>query len=94
MMLQAPRADDYVIATGEMHSVRELCELAFERVSLDYRRYVIQDSQISRPAETAQLVGNSEKARTVLGWRPSVSFAELIRMMVDADVAALARPTS
>jgi GDPmannose 4,6-dehydratase len=91
MMLQAPVAADYVIATGEVHSVRELCELAFARVSLDYRRYVVESSQMRRPAETLQLVGNPCKARTVLGWTPSVSFAELIGMMVDADVAALAQ---
>lgn len=94
MMLQGERAEDYVIATGEVHSVRELCQLAFERVSLDYRRHVIQDSQMRRPAETAQLVGSPEKARTVLGWRPSVTFAELVGMMVDADVAALTQSTS
>jgi GDPmannose 4,6-dehydratase len=93
MMLQAPVAADYVIATGEVHSVRELCELAFARVSLDYRAYVAQDSQMRRPAETAQLVGNPAKARSVLGWVPSVSFAELVGMMVDADVEALAQQT-
>lgn len=93
MMLQAPVADDYVIATGEVHSVRELCQLAFARVSLDYRSYVVQDSQMRRPAEAAQLVGNPAKARSVLGWAPSVSFAELVGMMVDADVDALAQQT-
>jgi GDPmannose 4,6-dehydratase len=89
LMLQAPVADDYVIATGETHSVREFCQLAFARVSLHYEDYVVQDSQMRRAAETAELVGNSSKARNVLGWAPTLSFAELVGMMVDADVAAL-----
>jgi GDPmannose 4,6-dehydratase len=93
MMLQADVADDFVIATGEVHSVRDLCQLAFARVSLDYRHYVVQDSQMRRPVESAQLVGNPAKARNVLGWTPGVSFAQLVGMMVDADVAALAQQT-
>jgi GDPmannose 4,6-dehydratase len=93
LMLRAPVGGDYVIATGETHSVREFCELAFARVSLDYHRYVVQDSQVRRAPETVQLVGDPAKARRVLGWSPSVSFAELVGMMVDADVRSLARQT-
>jgi GDPmannose 4,6-dehydratase len=93
LMLQAPRADDYVVATGETHSVREFCQLAFARVSLNYEDYVAQDAQSRRPAEAAQLVGDPSKARTVLGWQPTVSFAQLVGMMVDADVEALGAQT-
>jgi GDPmannose 4,6-dehydratase len=89
LMLQAPQAGDYVVATGETHSVREFCEIAFARVSLNYQDHVVADADIRRPAETAQLVGNPAKARTVLGWAPTLSFAELVGLMVDADVAAL-----
>jgi GDPmannose 4,6-dehydratase len=88
-MLQMDSPDDYVLATGESHSVREFCELAFTHVGLDYRDYVQVDAQARRPPEAVPLVGDAAKARTVLGWQPSVSFAELVRMMVDADLAAL-----
>lgn len=86
MMLQAPSPDDYVIATGQTHSVRELLEVAFGHVGLDYRDYVVIDSRFLRAAEVDLLVGDYTKARRELGWEPSTSFEELIRMMVDADM--------
>ncbi|HEX9659266.1 MAG TPA: GDP-mannose 4,6-dehydratase [Rhodothermales bacterium] len=88
-MLQQPEPDDYVIATGVAHSVRDLCRIAFERVNLDYERYVTADSKLFRPAEVDHLLGDSTKARTTLGWKPEVEFKQLIEMMVDADLARL-----
>lgn len=93
-MLQADAADDYVLATGQGHSVRELCEVAFEHVGLDYRDYVRVDHGAQRRAEAVPRIGDATKAIRVLGWRPTVSFAELVRMMVDADLDALAEPPS
>jgi GDPmannose 4,6-dehydratase len=87
MMLQQPEASDYVIATGVAHSVRDLCEIAFERLGLDYQRYVTLDARFNRPAEVDHLLGDPTKARISLGWAPTVSFRELIEMMVDADLA-------
>lgn len=92
-MLQQPEPGDYVIATGEAHSVRELAELAFGRVGLDWRAWVRADPALHRPAEVDHLIGDSSKARVTLGWSPAVAFAELVHMMVDADVKALA-PTA
>jgi GDPmannose 4,6-dehydratase len=89
LMLQQPQPDDYVIATGETHSVRELCEEAFSHLGLDYREYIVLEPESFRPPETAQLVGNPAKARRVLGWERTVSFRELVRMMVDADIDAI-----
>jgi len=89
MMLQQPEPDDYVIATGKTHSVRELCEVAFGGLGLDYRDYVVTDPRFYRPAEVDQLEGDASKARKVRGWEPQVSFEELIEMMVDADMKAL-----
>jgi GDPmannose 4,6-dehydratase len=89
LMLQQPQPDDYVLATGESHSVRELCEEAFSHLGLEYREYVVQEAESFRPPETAQLVGNPGKARRILGWTPEVSFRDLIRTMVDADLEAL-----
>ena len=89
MMLQRPEPDDYVIATGETHSIRELCEEAFGYVDLDWRQYVKQDPRFMRPAEVDLLVGDASKARRVLGWEPKVTFRELVRMMLDADLALL-----
>jgi GDPmannose 4,6-dehydratase len=89
MMLQQDKPDDYVIATGETHSVEELVSVAFDYVGLDWQDYVMQDPQFMRPAEVDFLVGDASKARRVLGWEPKVTFAELIRMMVDADLALL-----
>jgi GDPmannose 4,6-dehydratase len=86
LMLQRDRPDDFVLATGETHSVRELCVEAFSRVGLDYREYVVQETQAFRPPETTQLVGNPAKANKVLGWKPGITFRELVRMMVDADL--------
>ena len=91
LMLQAPEPDDYVIATGEVHSVRELCELAFSHVGLDYREFVALDPRYLRPAEVDYLQGDATKARTKLGWKPRVSFEQLIREMVDADMERTAR---
>jgi GDPmannose 4,6-dehydratase len=88
-MLQQERADDYVIATGVNHSVRELVEMAFEHVGLDWRRYVRLDPLLLRPAEVDQLVGDASKARSAFGWQPEVDFAGLVRMMVDADIERL-----
>jgi GDPmannose 4,6-dehydratase len=86
MMLQRDSPTDYVIATGNTHSVRELCEAAFSHVGLDWDRYVEIDASLVRPAEVDLLVGNATKARDELGWAPSVDFAGLVRMMVDADL--------
>jgi GDPmannose 4,6-dehydratase len=88
-MLQQPKADDYVIATNESHTVRELCELAFDRVGLDWQKHVVVDERFVRPAEVDLLIGNPAKARERLGWRPTVSFRELVQMMVDADLKRL-----
>jgi GDPmannose 4,6-dehydratase len=88
LMLQQPEPDDYVLASGETHSVRDLCEAAFSYVGLEYREHVVQEAESFRPPETAQLVGNPGKAHRVLGWERTVSFRELVRMMVDADIEA------
>jgi GDPmannose 4,6-dehydratase len=89
LMLQQDEPDDYVVATGETHSVREFCELAFDRVGLDWEKYVVIDEKFFRPAEVDLLVGDSSKARRVLGWEPKTSFDGLVHLMVDADVALL-----
>jgi GDPmannose 4,6-dehydratase len=88
LMLQQPDADDYVIATGETHSVQELLELAFSHVGLDWEKYVEIDPKLVRPAEVEYLCGDARKAREVLGWKPEVNFRQLIKRMMDADVAA------
>jgi GDPmannose 4,6-dehydratase len=90
LMLQQSRPDDYVIATGVSHSVRELVEVAFGHVGLDWRRYVRLDPNLIRPAEVEHLIGDSSKARAQLGWKPSVDFKGLVTMMVDADLDRLA----
>jgi GDPmannose 4,6-dehydratase len=87
LMLQQGKPDDYVIATGQSHTVRDLVETAFRRAGLDWRERVVQDPKLLRPAEVDSLVGDSSKARKVLGWRPKVSFQELVHMMVDHDLA-------
>src|SRR5204862_896308 len=89
LMLQQARPDDYVVATGETHSVRELVTAAFECVGLDWKKYVVQDPSLMRPAEVDLLVGDAAKARRDLGWRPEVDFHGLVRMMVEADLAKL-----
>ena len=89
LMLQQDHPDDYVIASGETHSVRELCQIAFDRAGLDWEKHVVIDERFFRPAEVDLLVGDASKARKVLGWRPRTSFKELVNLMVDADLALL-----
>jgi GDPmannose 4,6-dehydratase len=89
MMLQQDAPQDFVVATGESHSVREFCEVAFHHVGLDWAQYVRQDPRYMRPAEVDHLFGDASKAHRILGWKPEVNFAGLIRMMVDADMARL-----
>ncbi|MCX6358155.1 MAG: GDP-mannose 4,6-dehydratase [Candidatus Aureabacteria bacterium] len=86
LMLQQKTPDDFVIATGETHPVREMCEIAFSRAGMDYKDYVVQDKKFFRPAEVHTLTGDAGKARRVLGWKPEVDFKGLINMMVDADI--------
>lgn len=88
-MLQQPQPDDYVVATGESHSVQEFVDLAFAHAGLNWREYVREDPALKRPAEVDSLIGNPIKARTELGWQPTVSFAQLVRMMVDADIRSI-----
>jgi GDPmannose 4,6-dehydratase len=94
LMLQQDRADDYVIATGQSHSVRQLVEVAFAHVGLEWQSYVQLDPKFIRPAEVDHLIGDASKARTALGWTPSVDFAALVRMMVDADLERLSHAPS
>jgi GDPmannose 4,6-dehydratase len=89
LMLQQSKPDDYVIATGKSHTVREFVEIAFKHVKLDWQKYVIVDKNFFRPAEVHQLRGNADKAMKKLGWKPEVSFKELVTMMVDADMERL-----
>ncbi len=86
-MLQQKAPDDYVIAMGKQHSVRELCQIAFRHAGLDWRRHVVVDPALIRPVDVETLLGDASKGRRKLGWRPRVSFEELVRMMVDADLA-------
>jgi GDPmannose 4,6-dehydratase len=89
LMLQRPEPDDYVVATGECHSVREFAELAFRHAGLDYREYVRADPVLFRPAEVNLLQGDASKAKAALGWRHRIGFEELVREMVDEDCRAL-----
>lgn len=89
LMLQQEQPGDYVVATGQTHSVREFAELAFECVGLDYRNFVVQDERFMRPAEVDLLVGDPRKAQAVLGWQPTVTFEELVHLMVEADLKLL-----
>jgi len=91
LMLQQDQPDDFVIGTGEMHSVEEFVSFAFQHVGLDWRKYVVVDQKFYRPAEVDTLLGNPEKARRVLQWQPEVSFQKLVEMMVESDVKALSR---
>jgi GDPmannose 4,6-dehydratase len=91
LMLQQDRPDDYLIATGEVHSVRELVRVAFEHVGLDPERHIRIDPRFLRPTEVEHLIGDASKAREDLGWRPRTSFDEMIRLMVDADLELLGR---
>ena len=93
LMLQQDDPDDYVVSTGTTHSVRELLQIAFDRVGLDWQEHVVIDDRFLRPAEVDLLIGEPAKARTVLGWEPSVSFPDLITMMVDADMDLVRRQT-
>ncbi len=88
LMLQAQRPEDFVIATGETHTVRELLEAAFTRLQLDWRKHVKIDAKYYRPTEVDVLIGDASKAKQVLGWEPKVRFQELVSMMVDADLAS------
>ena len=88
LMLQQPEADDYVVATGETHIVEEFVELAFSTAGLDYRKYVIVDKELYRPAEVNILLGDASKARRVLGWKPRLAFNQLVTEMVTSDCAA------
>jgi GDPmannose 4,6-dehydratase len=89
LMLQQDRPDDYILATNETHSVREFVELAFERVGLDWKEYVKHDARYERPAEVDLLIGDASKAKKLLNWEPQVRFEELVRIMVDADLALI-----
>jgi GDPmannose 4,6-dehydratase len=91
LMLQQDRPDDYVVATGETHAVRDLVEEAFGHVGLDWTKHVVQDPALMRPAEVDLLVGDPTKARERLGWTPRTNFEEMIRLMVDADLRLLER---
>src|SRR5271170_3961236 len=90
LMLQQPSPDDYVVATGETHSVREFCQLAFEESGLDYRDFVKRDEVVYRPAEVDLLIGDASKAHRVLGWRPAVSLKGLIQEMIQSDQELIA----
>jgi len=86
LMLQQEKPDDYVIATGETHTVKEFVNIAFNHVGLDWREFVIQDPKFFRPAEVDLLLGDATKAKKKLNWKPRVSFEELVKMMVDYDL--------
>ncbi len=92
MMLQQDKADDYVIATGESHSIREFCEAAFSEVGLDYKDYVKSDKKFMRPVDVNYLLGDPTKAKNNLGWKAKTSFKELVKMMVDADISKYENP--
>jgi len=89
LMLQNSFADDYIVATGQIHSIREFCECAFSYLGLDYRDYVHVESDLYRPTESIQLVGDIGKARKILGWKPTVNFFDLVKMMVDEEMRNL-----
>jgi len=91
MMLQQETPEDYVVSSDRTHTVRDMCEMAFSHVGLDWREYVIEDPEFFRPAEVHALLGDSRKARAKLGWAPDVSFEGLIRLMVDADIERVRR---
>jgi GDPmannose 4,6-dehydratase len=89
LMLQQPEPDDYVVATGETHSVREFAEAAFACAGLDYRKHTLVDQNLFRPAEVNILLGDASKARKVLGWRHTIGFQELVREMVESECRLL-----
>jgi GDPmannose 4,6-dehydratase len=86
LMLQQESPDDYVVATGETHTVREFCQLAFDHVGLDWEQHVVVDEKFFRPAEVDLLIGEPTKAHDKLGWKPETSFEQLVKMMVDGDL--------
>ena len=86
LILQQDKPDDYVIATGETHTVREFCKLAFKRAGLDYKKYVKVDKKFFRPAEVHLLLGDASKAKKILKWKPRFNFRQLVEMMVDQDI--------
>jgi GDP-mannose 4,6-dehydratase len=88
-MLQLDAPGDYVVASGETHSIRELCQVAFDHVGLDWRDHVVQDQRFYRPAEVDLLIGDPSRAMAALDWKPRTSFEELVRTMVDADLVRL-----
>jgi GDPmannose 4,6-dehydratase len=90
-MLQQDQPDSFVIGMGETHSVREFCEIAFGHVGLNYNEHVVQDERFYRPAEVDLLISDPSKARSILGWEPSVTFKELVTMMVDSDLHRLSQ---
>lgn len=89
LMMQVDKPDDFVVATGETHSIKELCETAFDYVNLDWKDYVEVDNRFIRPTETGPLVGNPAKAKKILNWEPKTTFQELVKMMVDSHLARL-----
>lgn len=89
LIMQTEKPDDFVLATGETHTIKELCEEAFSYVGLDYKDFVVVDKRFIRPTETGPLIGNSEKAKKVLGWEPKTKFKELVKMMVEANITRL-----
>jgi GDPmannose 4,6-dehydratase len=89
MMLQHDKPDNFVVATGRNHSVEELCEIAFSHLDLDYKKFVVTDPQFVRPAEVDVLLGDASHAKKTLGWEPEISFEQMIKMMVDADIERL-----
>jgi len=89
LMLQQKSPDDFVIATNETHTIRELCQVAFSYVKKDYRDFVVVDKRFIRPTETGPLVGDYSKAKKILGWKPKTSFKELVGVLVDANIARL-----
>lgn len=95
LMLQQDQPDDYVVGTGKTHSIRELCSVAFSHLGLNWEDYVVVDPALIRPAEVDLLIADPSKARQMLGWQPSVSFEELVHMIVQADLALLRKdPTA
>jgi len=92
LMLQQPTPQDFVIATGVTHSVRQLLEIAFSHVGLDWEKHVEIDPALVRPAEEDPLGGDASKASTILGWKPTVTFEKLVMMMVDSDLSLLSKP--
>jgi GDPmannose 4,6-dehydratase len=94
LMLQQPKADDYVVATGITTTVRDMCKIAFDHLGLNYEDHVVIDQKFFRPAEVDVLLGNPGKAKAKLGWAPKTSLEQLITMMVDADMRRLLTPAA